>query len=206
MPPSRVEKRRGLGETRKLSLELIKTLGMLYMGDSKQTGVTPPGAKPRTKRGRQDDNKDTLGNSANSCGTGESRLVATTTLQSTAAHRVMRLEAEEVKQEPAVFSTAQQQHEHGREHGNPIPERAAAQHAVRQWAEYTQCYRMQRNVARASSRAFRSWTAERMLLRALDFWTRATIAHSRGIAHALRQLVVCVIPERRRRAARRVLR
>ncbi len=82
----------------------------------------------------------------------------------------------------------------------------AAQRAVQEWAARAQECRMKRVVARSSRLLRRNLPAERMLRRSVDAWALATVGRSLAQAHAMRQLLSRVLPDRRRRTASQVLR
>ena len=81
---------------------------------------------------------------------------------------------------------------------------AAAQRALWEWHEFAEGSSMQRSIASSHSR--QGWVSTRLLRRFLSAWELSTVGRRMAKSHALRQLVVRLLPFRRYNAAAKALR
>ena len=174
---------------------------------------TPPGAKPRSSRKRPapmdaatesialaivltDDTPHFPGLSQSS-----SRLSVLTGL----AHRVTVCT---VPPEHRQCEAKQHIYEQGSKLKNVCShsDHLAMQPAFREWSGHVTESKMKRAVVLSTSRLSHGWCAVRMLIRFLDMWAHTTIGQSLAKIHALRQLLIRVLPARRRQTCSDVLR
>ena len=81
---------------------------------------------------------------------------------------------------------------------------AAAQRALWEWHEFAEGSTMRRSIASSHSR--QGWASTRLLRRFLSAWALRTVGRRMAKSHALRQLVVRVLPFRRYNAAAKAFR
>lgn len=76
---------------------------------------------------------------------------------------------------------------------------AKARQSMQKWSEHSQACRIQRAIASSAGKSRLSWAVSRTLRCTLSLWERATIGCNLARRHAVRQLVVRVLPALRRR-------